>query len=442
MEIIMQDFIIFVLGNIFSCFITTFLVFQYLNELYEKRHQNHAVYFLLQITVSACMVCVNLLDNPIINLIGWITCFSIISIKLFDGYEKNALRRVLEITVLFLILAACESLGMVLVKVFVLKIPFISITPLVAHCLEVIFTYLLVLALNYLFISRLWRLGRQIKLTKAQYIVYCMILVYNMFNLLMIAVLLSMLERMTPGQLSLLCVNMFAIVFTNLFLLYFTKFTEENGELKMKLQLLEQQTQMQYEYYVSQEEKHSESIAILHDVGRHLNMLENIYEAEKTEQARAYTKEIREILQPLVPKQYSDHPILNILLDDKITMAALSHIDFRFEIGNVDLSFMESVEITTVFSNLLDNAIEACQQVEKNRFISMRIHTYHDIVAVHIRNSRSGTKNWKGGRPATTKAGNHGIGLINVEKIVKKYNGNIFFEETDLTFDCNIIWNE
>lgn len=442
MEIIMQDFIIFVLGNIFSCFITTFLVFQYLNEMYEKRYQNQAVYLLLQIAVSACMVCVNLLDNPVINLIGWITCFSIISIKLFDGYEKNALRRVLEIAVLFLILVACESLGIVLVEVFVLKIPFISITPLVAHCLKVIFTYLLILALNYLFISRLWRFGRQIKLTNGQYIVYCLIVVYNMFNLLMIAVLLSTMERMTPGQLSLLCVNMFAIVFTNLFLLYFTKFTEENGELKMKLQLLEQQTQLQYEYYVSQQEKHNESIAILHDVGRHLNMLESIYEAEKAEQARAYTKEIREILQPLVPKQYSDHPILNILLNDKISMAAMSHIDFRFEIGNVDLSFMEPVEITTVFSNLLDNAIEACQQVEKNRFISMRIRTYHDIVAVHIRNSRSGTKNWKGGRPATAKAGNHGIGLINVEKIVKKYNGNIFFEETDLTFDCNIIWNE
>lgn len=70
MEIIMQDFIIFVSGNIFSFFTTTFLVFQYLNEMYEKRYQNQAVYLLLQIAVSTCMVCVNLLDNPIINLIG------------------------------------------------------------------------------------------------------------------------------------------------------------------------------------------------------------------------------------------------------------------------------------------------------------------------------------------------------------------------------------
>lgn len=438
----MQEYAIFILGNIFSCSITTFLVFQYLNEMYERRYQNQAVYLLLQIAISGGMVCVNLLNNPVMNLIGWITGFGIVSIKFYDAYEKKAVRRILEVAVLFLVLAICESVGLVLVEAFVLNPRFITIPPLVAHSLKVIVAYVSVLICYYLFISRIWKSGKQIKLTKAQYLVYSLILIYSMINMLLIAVLLSTMKTMNPGEISLLCINMFVIVFTDLFFLYFTKFTEENGKLKMKLNLLEQQAHIQYEYYASQEEKYNESMAILHEVGRHLNMIEGIYEAERANEAKEYTGEIREILQPLIPQQYTNNPILNILLNDKKRSAVSYDINFQLEIGNVSLSFMEPLEITTVFGNLLDNAIEACQQVEKNRYITLRLDTYNDFTAVYIINSSSGRKEWRGGKPVSQKAGNHGIGLINVEHIVKKYNGNIIFEETERTFSCKIIWNE
>lgn len=438
----MQDYILFVLGNIFSCFITTFIVFQYLNEIYEKRYNNQAVYILLQIAISTCMVFINLHYSVPANTVCWILGFCIIAVKFFDAYEKRRLRKITEITLLFLILAICESLGYVLAESLILKIQTISIPLSVQHCIKTIFSSLWTLLLYYLFVARIWKSDQKNKLTKSQYIVYCLIILYSMLNMLLIAILIPVMGTMNSREMTLLLVNVFVIVFTDLFFLFFTKFTEENSRLKMKLRLLEQQAQVQYDYYASQEEKYNESIAILHDTDKHLRMIEGIYEAEQAQEARQYTGEIRKLLKPLLPLQYTNNPILNILLNDKKRRAISCNIDFKLEIGNIDLSFMEPMEITTLFGNLLDNAIEACQQVAKNPYISMRINTYNDFIVIKITNSCKRNEKWNTGKPLSTKGENHGIGLINAENIVKKYNGNILLEEKDHMFICNIILNE
>lgn len=437
----MQDYLIFIVGNIFSCFITSFIVFQYMDEVYDRIYKKQITYILLQIAVSIGMVLINLMESPVMNLICWIAVFCMITAKFYDDSEKKIARRIMEIVVLFLVLAICESLGYVVLEIIIWKFQIIFIPSMIKECLKVTFSKLSLLVLYYLFVTRIWKSGRQLKLTIAQYIVYCLIIVYSILNLSLILISVSNIKSMDSGKIKLLLINMFGIVFIDLFFLCFTKFTEENSNLKMKLSLLEQQANIQYKYYEAQEEKYNESIVILHDVGRHLSMIEGIYKAEKANGAKEYTQEIREMLQPLIPQQYTNNPILNILLNDKKRSSALFNIDFELEIGNVDLAFMEPIEVTTLFGNLLDNAIEACQQLENNRFISMKLDTFNDFIAVHIVNCCCGNRKWSGGKPISDKVGSHGIGLINVENIVSKYNGSIILEEKDSMFSCNIILN-
>jgi sensor histidine kinase regulating citrate/malate metabolism len=234
---------------------------------------------------------------------------------------------------------------------------------------------------------------------------------------------------------------MFCIIFADLYLLYFTKFVQENGQLKLKLRLLEQQSHLQYEYYVSQEEKYNESVKILHDVNKHLTMIEQIYEIDRADDAKQYAKEIGKMLQPLVLQQYTNNPILNILLNEKKKYAVYHNIKFELKIESIDLQFMEPIEITTVFGNLLDNAIEACNALPDNRYISLKLDTYNDFVAIHISNSSSGHTKWSGRKPVSQKGKDHGIGLINVENIIKKYNGNMILKEENNVFSCDIIFN-
>lgn len=437
----MQNHMIFLLGSLFSCFITSFIVCQYMNDTYKKAYNIKIIYIFLHIAVSASMAFINMRDNPVLNLISWIMIFGLAAAFLYYDYEKNIIRRIFEVTVLFLILAVCESVGYVVLEFIIWKFHINSLDYMVLQCLRVTFSELWVLVLYYLFIVRVWKSGKKIEITRTQYIVYIIIIVYSVLNLSLILISVSNRSRFDSGEMLLLLINMFGIVFADLFFLYFTKFTEENGQLKLSLKLLEQQADIQYKYYVSQEEKHKETVAILHDVNRHLGMMEEIYEAEKTDKAKTYTKEIQKILQPLLPQQYANNPILNILLNDKKKYAAIHNICFELEVGSVDLEFMEAIEVTTVFGNLLDNAIEACLKVSKKRFIGMRLDTYNDFVVVHIENSTCGNKRWNNGRPVSTKGKSHGIGLMNVENIIKKYNGSIMLEEKNDVFRCSIIFN-
>lgn len=438
----MQDDMILILGNVFSCFITTFMVVQYMNEAYTQVCSRRAVYALLQLAVCAGMVLINLLQNPMINLLGWIVAFGSMAAMLYDDYEKKVARRVIEVIVLFMILAVCESAGYVVLEIIMLRMQLHSVQPQILEGFKVTFSKLPLLVLYYFVVIRIWKLGRQIRLTATHYTIYCLIIVYSILNLSLILSAVMQIESLTVGAVRLLFINMIGIVFTAFLFLFFTKFTEENGRLKMELRLLEQQANIQYEYYAAQEEKYNESIAILHDTGRHLNMIEGIYAAEQAGRAKEYTNEIRKILKPLIPRQYTNNPILNILLHDKKRIAKMHGISVTLEIGNADLAFMEPIEVTTIFGNLLDNAIEACQQIKSNQYITLRIDSYRDFIAIHMVNSSSGKTAWRGERPLSRKGGNHGIGLLNVERIVKKYNGSMMLEEKDGQFCCDIILNE
>lgn len=327
----MQNHMIFLLGSLFSCFITSFIVCQYMNDTYKKAYNIKIIYIFLHIAVSASMAFINMRDNPVLNLISWIMIFGLAAAFLYYDYEKNIIRRIFEVTVLFLILAVCESVGYVVLEFIIWKFHINSLDYMVLQCLRVTFSELWVLVLYYLFIVRVWKSGKKIEITRTQYIVYIIIIVYSVLNLSLILISVSNRSRFDSGEMLLLLINMFGIVFADLFFLYFTKFTEENGQLKLSLKLLEQQADIQYKYYVSQEEKHKETVAILHDVNRHLGMMEEIYEAEKTDKAKTYTKEIQKILQPLLPQQYANNPILNILLNDKKKYAAIHNICFENE---------------------------------------------------------------------------------------------------------------
>ncbi len=437
----MENYLSLLLGTIFSCVIISAIMFQYINESYERAYRSKLLYTVIQIGVISIMVLINLLNIPLLNFLSWIILFGVIVASVYFDYGKGALQRIFEVTVLMLIITISETVGYILLEFIFWKLDIKDIQPGMLQCLKITFSKLTILVLYYLVVIRIWKSGKQNKFTVAQYVVYSVIIIYSILNLSVIVIVVSNEIVISTAENILLLINMFGIVAITMFFLYFTKYSEENGQLKLKLKLLEQQSDLQYKYYHNQEEKYNESIKILHDVNKHLKMVEEIYQVGGIKDAKAYTEEISRMLKPLVPHEYSNNPILNILINDKEKCASLHNINFELEIGNVDLKFMEQIEVTTLFGNLLDNAIEACETVIKNRFINMKLDSYNDFVVIHISNSTNQNIKWVDEKPISTKGKNHGIGLMNIESVIKKYNGNMILEERQGIFSCNIILN-
>lgn len=438
----MENYLFLLFGIIVSCLINSIIIFQFIEERYERVYQKKKKYVLMQVGTCLSIMIINLFGIPILNMISWLAIFGIIVGGLYTEYGRKSLQRVLETVILILVLIVCETVGCVLLEFVFWKLRLTDIQPSMLQCLTMTFSKLVVILFYYAVISRIWKPRNYSRFTVTQYIIHAVIIIYSVANLAVIIVVVSDKMVMNFTEKLLLLVNMFCIVFSDLFFLYFTKFTEENGQLKLKLNLLEQQSDLQYEYYAAQEYRYEESIKILHDVNKHLKMIKEIYETEKANEARKYADEIEQMLKPLSIQEYTNNIILNILLNDKKRSASLHNIDFQLDIGQVDIGFMEPIEITTLFGNLLDNAIEAARDVsEKSRFIKIRVDSYNDFVVIHISNSSRDKCKWNSGKPISRKGKNHGIGILNAESVVKRYNGSLLLEENKGVFCCNIIFN-
>lgn len=146
------------------------------------------------------------------------------------------------------------------------------------------------------------------------------------------------------------------------------------------------------------------------------------------------------MLQPLMPIKHTGNPVLDVLLADYRLIMDEKCIDFDLKADHVNMDFIDPIDITTIFGNLLENAIEACENVENDRKIFLRIGTYHEMISIRVGNNCRAVK-WKNGVPISQKGQNHGMGLLNVKRSVIKYDGNIKLKAEDGIFLVDIFLN-
>lgn len=417
-----------------SCFIVATILFQFMNDRYNKTFHNKQLYYFIEIITIIGISIINLFNFWILNLIVWFVAIIIISYVFYFDDSNNALRRIVECEVLLFCMGVCESLGVVFVD-WMLKLFQIDLkTSTMRSCMEITFSKVVVIFMYYMIFSRLMN-KKKVAFTKVQWAINFIILIYSLINMLVIA------EGALQGQANfILTVNMGCIVLADLYLLYFIKVANEKNYLEGEIEILEKQAHMQYEYYLVQEQKYNATVHILHDVDKHVKSIENLCVNGKTGEAAEYVKDIRNMLEPLIPIKYTGNPILDILLTDKATISKEKKIKFDIKIDNIDMNFLEAIDATTIFGNLIDNAIEAVEEVNGDRYIQVSIMPYQEMVLVRIKNT-SLPLNWKNGMPVSEKGKNHGIGLLNVKRSIEKYDGDISIQQKNGIVTVDLLLN-
>ena len=114
-------------------------------------------------------------------------------------------------------------------------------------------------------------------------------------------------------------------------------------------------------------------------------------------------------------KYYTDNRLLNIILNDKEKAANRASVTFDARIGAIALEGMKDSDLTTVFANLLDNAVEAAKESEQKQVV-IRADSIHEFNVIRIENTMSLCQK--------KKEGHMGIGLENVTRVLKKYDGS------------------
>lgn len=99
-------------------------------------------------------------------------------------------------------------------------------------------------------------------------------------------------------------------------------------------------------------------------------------------------------------------------------------------------------DLCTIVSNLLKNAIEACEEIaeEKEKKIEIRVGSYNNQIYLSFRNTVEKNIMVEKQRLVTSKRDkdNHGIGSQNVKEAVQKYDGTIIYKCEDGWFEVKI----
>lgn len=211
---------------------------------------------------------------------------------------------------------------------------------------------------------------------------------------------------------------------TMIHMIFFEKYIHYRNRDR-ELSMLKQKNYMQYEYYRNQVETFEKMRVMYHDLKNHLLV---------SNHNPKYLRETKEALRQFDRFSDTGNDILNILLWEKYNEANKLGIELDTIIEKVDLNFIDDMDACSIVGNILDNAIEACSEVDRNQVpgISVRIGQINNFIVIKVENDCIGNTRKRQGNSIfeTTKTEKklHGIGLNSIKYVVEKYDGNCEFE--------------
>ncbi len=170
-----------------------------------------------------------------------------------------------------------------------------------------------------------------------------------------------------------------------------------------------------------------------HDINCHFLCLYEMLDENRYSDAKKYLVELDEKVSNIGKKRYNTgNVIVDSIINQMYFKAKEENIIFEFQYKVYGQLMISEVDFSTIIYNLLQNAIEACKNVEeKNREINVLIKQHNDNLFINICNSVE--KNYDSNRLTgfiTTKSDKlmHGLGLYSVNTIIEKYKNDIVYE--------------
>lgn len=213
---------------------------------------------------------------------------------------------------------------------------------------------------------------------------------------------------------------------------------EKNLLYKQELDLLNRQAQEREEYDM-------EMRRLRHDMNNHMSSLLGMLRGNDTKHAEEY---VLGMLQRTPECRTEDvsrtgNAIVDGLVNRKCGIAREEGIVFDANVFlPAELPF-KGGHLTIVFGNLLDNALEACREVEEGkRYITLDASYEKEVLMLAVVNPYRGERRKNhAGKYVTTKKDrrNHGLGLSSVEQAVGAYHGQVDAEERDGVFRVSVV---
>ncbi|MBS6022718.1 MAG: GHKL domain-containing protein [Paeniclostridium sordellii] len=223
-------------------------------------------------------------------------------------------------------------------------------------------------------------------------------------------------------------------------IILFRRVIKENKE-KTKNELMKNKLDMQYEHYLSVQESHMKIKKLYHDINNHICCIDNLKNNNK--EVSEYINNLKDEIKSFKDNYNTGNMILDIIINEKSELCSKKGIKFICDINFSKIDFIKPIDVSSIFANILDNAIEACDKIHDEgveKYIRIKGTISKSYFVIKCENSKVNNIKFKKNKLLTDKMDKfvHGIGTQSIKSSLDKYDGELLFEDEKDKFILNL----
>lgn len=223
-------------------------------------------------------------------------------------------------------------------------------------------------------------------------------------------------------------------------ILYAYHFQLSELNMRFEVERLQYMLETQYGNY----EMLRQSVDMVNQKYHDLKYQITVLKAEaNTKNSIAYLDQMEQDIKSYEAQNKTGNKTLDTILTGKTLYCQNNWIELTRIIDGEALNFVDPMDISSLFGNMLDNAIESVSKIERKekRLIQLAVMKQKGFLRIRIENCYEEEPKFENGVLKTSKPDSkyHGFGMKSIQNIVKKYDGSITIQAKNGWFELRIL---
>lgn len=422
-----MNFILF-----FGLLMEAVILWQYSSNLFVPIRSNKRKFFLISVFYTLLFF-LSLLQAFQLNLIAYFIANILFLILQFKVKLSTAL---FHSTVLTTIMGFSELITFGIVSHFFPKVLSPSSIGVVLHA---VFSKFLFFMIAY-YVSYLFK-GTKTKQASSSFTDIFLLLIPALTIFIMSTFLeMGEVSPLVSPLNTMISISALCLVIINILILGIRQYAQKRNQEFTEMQLLLLKESNNAEYYEMLRTQTEDKNILIHDIKKHLQSIELLNEKNDSEGIRSYIHSLMDSPELKGFSRICDNEILNAILYRYQHQCIEKQISFHVDIRSGAVQQLSWQDLTSLFCNLLDNALEAAETVS-NSFIDLSVQKKEGtpyVLVVLINSCREKPTYDAAGSLVSQKTNkfSHGFGIKSIKKVVQKYHGEMqmYYDEHTKTF--------
>lgn len=206
--------------------------------------------------------------------------------------------------------------------------------------------------------------------------------------------------------------------------------------------IFELQVKNQTSMYRSISENFEKQRRKTHEYKNQIMCIESLIGKKEYGELEEYVKNISSHFNKEMDTINTNNVIVDAILNSKYQETLEKNIVFIIKINDLSRIKLKDEDIVVILSNLLNNAIEACEKCDFKKIIKVKFVMEDDNIIISVKNTYNGKLLYLDGEIQTLKTyeeGEHGIGIKNIVDTIEKYEGSYVIQNNDSEFYFSIL---